>query len=251
MKAFLTLIVSLFLTIVATSQNLSDSGFTNKAEAKNLMVNGLKEGKWFEYRSFKLEGRKRHLRTLIVYKAGEPFGIVREYSKISHKWLLKRETPYKDGKKNGLEKCYYDDGKLSSTRPYINDKDTGEAKDYYESGKLEYENTDSTVMKWYENGNLEWVDYWKNHKKNGMSKSYYEDGKLELECLFTDGKAEGVAMEYYENGVIKRKTTYVNDKKNGVEKEYFETGKLKSETMYTNGIAGTTKNYDENGNEIK
>ena len=26
-----------------------EQGFTNKAEAKNLMVNGLKEGKWMEY----------------------------------------------------------------------------------------------------------------------------------------------------------------------------------------------------------
>jgi hypothetical protein len=46
MKPFLILILSLSFTISAIGQQ--DSGFTNKAEAKNEMVNGMKEGKWVE-----------------------------------------------------------------------------------------------------------------------------------------------------------------------------------------------------------
>lgn len=48
MKA-LILILPPSLTLSAFGQTPPDSGFTNKAEAKNLMVNGLKEGKWIEY----------------------------------------------------------------------------------------------------------------------------------------------------------------------------------------------------------
>ncbi|HTB30831.1 MAG TPA: hypothetical protein VK808_02330, partial [Bacteroidia bacterium] len=46
---FLIGIIFLFIALGAFGQDYPDSGFTNKAEAKNLMVNGLKEGKWVEY----------------------------------------------------------------------------------------------------------------------------------------------------------------------------------------------------------
>lgn len=51
MKPLLTLILSLLFTLNALGQQpeYPDSGFTNKKEAKNLMVNSKKEGKWLEY----------------------------------------------------------------------------------------------------------------------------------------------------------------------------------------------------------
>ena len=47
MKYFLALILSLSFSLAVFAQ--ADSGFTNKAEATNQMVNGLKEGKWLQY----------------------------------------------------------------------------------------------------------------------------------------------------------------------------------------------------------
>jgi len=41
------LILILFLCIACN--NITEQGFTNKAEAKNEKINGLKEGKWIEY----------------------------------------------------------------------------------------------------------------------------------------------------------------------------------------------------------
>src|ERR1700728_4756526 len=45
------LILSLFssLTVFGQQPEYPDSGFTNKAEARNLIMNGKEEGKWCEY----------------------------------------------------------------------------------------------------------------------------------------------------------------------------------------------------------
>jgi antitoxin component YwqK of YwqJK toxin-antitoxin module len=85
-------------------QNLPDSGFTNKAEAKNQMVKGKKEGKWVEYdsdshsidfggynRRLKDTGRNSLYYRLIIYKTGVPYGIVRDYLKNGRLYL--EETP--------------------------------------------------------------------------------------------------------------------------------------------------------------
>src|ERR1700720_4657367 len=76
----LFLILFLSLTLTAFGQNLPDSGFTNKAEAKNLMVNGLKEGKWIEYMDSNwLPTVDTVYYLLVLYKQNYAFGLVHGY----------------------------------------------------------------------------------------------------------------------------------------------------------------------------
>jgi antitoxin component YwqK of YwqJK toxin-antitoxin module len=185
MKAFLSLILFLSLTFVGfAQQDYPDSGFTNKAEAKNLMVNGLKEGKWVEYDTTTISvlSSKTDWYWLIVYKDSKAYGVAREYY---YKGNLIREMPYRDG------------------------------------------------------------------KENGVGKTYYMDGKLDWEIPVKDSLENGLAKEYAETGTLLFEAMYINGKESGIEKKYYKNGKLKSETIYTRGEAGTTKTYDENGNEIK
>jgi len=51
MKPFPIILISVLTTLNALGQQpeYPDSGFTNKAEAKNLIVHGRKEGKWIAY----------------------------------------------------------------------------------------------------------------------------------------------------------------------------------------------------------
>lgn len=58
------------------------------------------------------------------------------------------------------------------------------------------------------------------------AQKYYLDGNLMTEIIH-DGKGRAIYTSYY------------------------QSGKPMSETLYNKGNAGTTKNYDENGNEIK
>ncbi|EMZ40092.1 toxin-antitoxin system YwqK family antitoxin [Helicobacter bilis] len=73
---------------------------------------------------------------------------------------LWRETPYKNGKIEGIEKWYYENGNLNIEIPFKNDKREGMVKWYYESGNLESE-----------------IPH-KNDEAHGNLKYYTEDGKL-------------------------------------------------------------------------
>ena len=67
------------------------------------------------------------------YKNGKVDGIAKEYYE---KGKLARETPYKNGKREGIEKWYYESGNLESEIPHKNDEAHGNLKYYTEDGKL-------------------------------------------------------------------------------------------------------------------
>jgi antitoxin component YwqK of YwqJK toxin-antitoxin module len=87
MKTFLILFLSFSITVNAMGQILPSTGFTNKAEATNQKINGLKEGKWIEYfelkNGAKVETKNKNapIYRLTVYRGGKPDGVVREYYK--------------------------------------------------------------------------------------------------------------------------------------------------------------------------
>jgi antitoxin component YwqK of YwqJK toxin-antitoxin module len=103
----------ILLLLFGGQTDCPDSGFTNKAEAKNLMVNGLKEGKWVEYLdSAKVEIEGILLMTptndtnapyysLSVYKKGNLYGIAREYYKGGS---LKGAFHFTNGNANGINR---------------------------------------------------------------------------------------------------------------------------------------------------
>ena len=107
MKPYLILILSLFFTITAFGQQaIPDSGFTNKAEAKNLMVNGLKEGKWCEYMNSQgiiiKDTQNAIYYCLVIYRSGILDGMVHEFNIANGR--LEKEAPYSIGMENGIEK---------------------------------------------------------------------------------------------------------------------------------------------------
>lgn len=199
MKVFLTVILSLFLTLSAWAQEYADSGFTNKAEAKNLTVNGKKEGKWVTS-----DRSNTNIYQLTIYKVGKPYGMARGYFNDG---ILESELPYKNGKLNGNVKFYYPSGKLKEECPYTNSKENGIDKEYYESGKLESETP-------FKNGHM-----------IGGGKMYYESGKIESVDKDTTINGEVYIAEkaYYEDGKIKSKTIWYTPA-DGDTKYYDESG---------------------------
>jgi len=164
----------------------SDSGFTNKAEAKNKMVKGLKEGKWIEYLSdagdpadtsgimdFTVEASAMYY-SLTIYKADVPYGVQRDF--------YVNGTPeatyyYMDGKLNGINKEYYRSGQLQAEYPFKDDFENGEEKEYYENGKLK---TKTPYI---------------NDTINGVVEQYNTDGILKKETLYYKGK-EGISKSH-------------------------------------------------------
>jgi len=219
------LFILISLSIIADAfgqQTLpNDSGFTDKAEARNETVNGVKQGKWIEFVTERdqpvASEKETAFYTLIVYKDGLPFGIARKYDEG---WLFST-TPYIKGRKNGIMRLYYfTNKKIKSEIPYVNDTIYGIRKDYYEA-----------------TCNLKCETPYSGNLMNGMQKSYRTDGKtISSEITFVSGKRNGLTREYYQDGKLQYEIPYSSDKKNGIEKMYMENGELAWEATYTTGV---------------
>lgn len=210
MKYLLIVILSLSFSLTVFAQ--ADSGFTYKAEAKNLKVNGLKDGKWIEY----LADDKK---------------IVKDSN--NHSFRFFRLAVYKGGMLNGAARVYEKSGKLHSQTTYINNQKNGSEK-YYQNGHV-------AVSVSYAYG-----------QKTGLEDFYdFASGKLNLEIDYINGKKNGTEKVYYKSGKLLTEVTYVNNKENGVQKVYYEDGKLKQESIFTNDKVISVENYDEKGNELK
>lgn len=281
----LFLLCTTTFSIIATSQQaLPDSGFTNKAEATNKKVNGVKEGKWVEYyREYdNLNGAGLKLKKLqfihtkhyhlLVYKAGKQEGIDRQYDDGK----LFCITPYKNGKIDGVEKCYNDDGTVWMEATYTNDTLNGVMKHNTIDGQLRdegYYDMDRLISEksYYPNGRLSgegkytgvnWV--FKNYDDSGkltstmveteidsihyIEKNFYENGQLHFEALYTNGEQNEVEKTYYRNGKLESENTYVNGYSNGPQKDYYENGVLwKDFNEVDNEIDGVYSEYYKDG----
>jgi antitoxin component YwqK of YwqJK toxin-antitoxin module len=112
-----------------------DSGFINKAEAKNKMVNGKKEGKWVEQLKKGGDTTKPFYR-LVVYKSGKLNGIARYYYANGTEY---EEEAYTNGTRNGVTKEFDSRKHLVKETPYINDTINGVVKDFNADGSLKKE----------------------------------------------------------------------------------------------------------------
>ena len=135
LSAILFVVFSSLFFLACENRN----GFTDKTEAKNELVNGIKEGKWIQYLdsafNYTSDSIIAKSYMLTIYIKGEPTGIVRIYYKsgklegertYSDKEYykngnIKEEANFKDTKLNGEDKEYFEDGKLKSDKTYIND----------------------------------------------------------------------------------------------------------------------------------
>jgi len=200
MKTSLLLATALFFTLSASAQH--EDGFTNKTEARNKTINGLKEGKWLDYSSISFDilpdSNNSQYYVLDTYRGGKLNGVARFYQKNGT--LLSKDT-YRDGEKNGPLQQYFPNGKVNMDGNFLNDKPDGAIRIYAESGQLEEEQN-------YANG-----------KRNGEQKTYHENGKLRSIATYVNGEENGVAKTYYDDGRLWTETPYTNGVK-GQKKEY-------------------------------
>ena len=80
-----------------------------------------------------------------------------------------RIVTYKDGKKDGLEEVFYENGQLSR-------------KSNYKDGKK-----DGLFQLYYENGQLLRQTYYTEGEKDGLFESYHENGRLSAKILYKNG----------------------------------------------------------------
>ncbi len=106
---------------------------------------------------------------------------------------ISRIVPFKNGKENGQDKSFREDGSVAWDNTYVNGQLTGTSTYYNSAGKVE-------IRFFYENGN--------KIKKE----EFYSNGNLKSEDNYKDGLYHGKNSEYFESGKIKKIFFYDLDK---------------------------------------
>jgi antitoxin component YwqK of YwqJK toxin-antitoxin module len=98
-------------------------------------------------------------------------------------------TEYKQGKQDGLEKHFYEKGRIKAIRKYIKGWKQGEHEGWFQDGKKQF------------------VYHFKDDKFEGNQREWIENGQLYSDLNFVDGQPEGTQRVWYTNGKIK--TNYI------------------------------------------
>lgn len=104
--------------------------------------------------------------------------------------LLLSEEPYTLGKKNGVVKTFYPNGKVADETPYKMDVKDGVVKTYFNDGTLKSQQK-------YVNGLIEGKVYF-----------YFPDGKVSVAGQYVNSLKDGVWTFYKSNGQVERTEAY-------------------------------------------
>lgn len=128
--------------------------------------------------------------------------------------------------KNGYNKFYYENGKISSEGTMKDGKPDGYWKNYYDNGKLKIE------------GNR------KNFLLDSIWKFYDLRGRITKSISYKEGKKDGVSIIYDTLQKIVTTETYIQDVKQGLQRNFYKNGKTKSVIPYVKGKPdGTAYEY--------
>ena len=148
------------------------------------------------------------------FKIGGQNGNVKIYKLNTN--LLLYEGEYKNGKKNGKGKEYYNNGEIIFEGIFKRGKKIGIGKEYLNCNKKLY---------------LIFEGEYKNGNKNGKGKEFDKNGEVEFEGEYKNGKRNGKGIIYYYNGRIKYEGEFLNGVKHGKGCEYNWFGDIVKETL--------------------
>lgn len=213
------------------------------AEEGNFVNNQL-EG---EYKEYYYNGK---LSQFAIYHEGELDSMVTYYftgEKMG-------ETPYKNGKKQGVSVAYNRQGKVWNRIEY--NKGYYKKIIYYDASTgneiISQDLTDknqNTVMIYDDLGiKTEEAICNREGKYNGLVKTFYENGQLKKEQMFVDGNSEGLSTTYHMNGKKSKEYLYAKDQLNGPFSEWHPNGSIAYEGNYIDGeLEGDWYQYNTSG----
>lgn len=191
------------------------------------------------------------LKSTKPFKAGRLDGLAYFYAKdgrlieiISYEkgFLVKREKinqKDEEGKKQGIWKEYYKNGRLKTEKRFKDDSLNGYVKEYNIKGKLE-------EAALFIDGEIRSEE--ENQADFEIIYTYYEDGSLESSTTYNlGGKKDGVAQIFDKKGNVIGSKIYKDDYliaegiidrsgiRNGNWKTYYLSGEIRSEGKYKSG----------------
>ena len=163
------------------------------------------------------------------YKIGEKNGYSKEYNLFTDNLLFEGE--YRNRKRNGKGKEYYENGKIKFEGVYLNGKKI-EGKGYNYEGEIFLVIEKSGKGKeYYDNKILKFEGEYLNGKRwNG--KGYNKDGKE----IYEIKNGKGYIIEYDNDGDLLFEVEYINGERNGKGKEYYSSNDYLIEYLYKERI---------------
>jgi antitoxin component YwqK of YwqJK toxin-antitoxin module len=148
---------------------------------------------------------------------------------------------YKDGRTEGKQTTYYENGQIESEYFYVGGNKSGDEKEYHENGQLKsrvtYENgiKDGLEIAYNQDGKIVREANWYRGNKHGLELVYTEDGKRIIKKVNWDmNMISGPYEEYWPNGNPRLISSYKDNNNQGDTKYYYKDGTLKILQKYDN-----------------
>jgi antitoxin component YwqK of YwqJK toxin-antitoxin module len=163
----------------------------------------------------------------ILLKSGRiPDGLVRQ---LSDDGQTQRIWNFKNNKRNGVHREYFENGKIKFEGTYRDDVLTGKFKSLNEGGAVEAEGSfDSSGF-------------------TGIIYSYTSSGIIEIVETYREGELF-TTREYFRSGELKNEWSWKDGLFHGTCRTFYENGKIASLDTYKNGLMVRREVWDESGN---
>jgi antitoxin component YwqK of YwqJK toxin-antitoxin module len=242
----------------------------NVLVSKELYVNDKKEGVASYYYP---DGS---VSKIITYRNNKKHGTAKEFDKNGllvtvleyfNDYLIDKQNINRtvDGKKEGIWRSYYDNGKVKSENHYIDNQMDGYQKEFSPNGalilkqlynegkmldltkndtldleeKIVYDDNKHIIKRGYYHDNIP-VGIHREYNLDGSVKNalvYDEEGRILSQGIIKDdGTREGKWNYYYDNGEVKSEGNYTNNRQVGEWKFYYKGGTPEEIGNFNNGV---------------
>ena len=240
MKKVLVTILLSVVCVFASAQTMNNINVKGKADGPfyqnngnvkvyGVVLNGQKSGTWTETHP---NSDMPHY--IIQFKDDKKDGLYLEFEKQG---IIVNRMEFKNDLIDGVC-CKYKNTNIMEYVSYKEGKKNGESKLFYERGMLMETST-------YKDGRRDGVTIWYSNKDK-------EQGPMVAMYTYKDGRFDGPQETYYENGMLKSRKTFSDNRQEGPSYEFYEDGSLKSEANFKNGEQkGKKKEYPQGKKFLK
>lgn len=195
-----------------------------------------------------------HILGMVYEYAFERSGIVKIYNEDEEDNIGWKYQLWINGKQEGKEIEYYQNGFVHRICYYSNGKLNGDFTSFHENGEVEEVSTyvngkkQGCSMYWNDQGVFTEYEEYKDDSLHGCHLSWYDNGQLSTFEEFKDGELHGSCFVWFENGVLVNECFFENGKYCDIQTKWHPTGELKTKTYYKDGhIEKTFDFYKKSG----
>ncbi|MFW5832318.1 MAG: toxin-antitoxin system YwqK family antitoxin [Prolixibacteraceae bacterium] len=169
---------------------------------------------------------------------------------------LMYEGCFRHGKPVGEWKRYHEGGQTKAVIVYAEDSDSAYAQLFNPHGKKIAEGnyldkTKAGKWKFFSGEQKIAEEHYSQGLKHGISKTFYQSGELLQSTEWKEGIQEGKHQVFYKNGEPYMQCKYSRNQRNGLCLTYHQNGRVEMEANYKNNLRHDDwKFYDENGTHL-